>query len=403
MKTPLTPVLCLSALLFAAHPAAAQESAPANPAETEARRAAIDAFYPVMIQAVNDGEFDKARTLCRQAISWEPAVATHHYNLGCIEAKAGRKDAAFAALTEANRLGYSNTESLHADTDLASLRGDQRYNDIMHDASQNAINQLAERTTPAPAPGADEQPMPVRGIDPKRDLTKPDAAAATAAAAPPAAAKLGNNGPVGMYFMTKYWFATRSLERATWYFSPEGMAYENPTGDFSAASLAATATSQGKISLQGKDLIFTPTKGADAGKETRAEYDPQPEGGFYWNTGSFIPVAAFTSSRGIIGKWQGGFSVAGASVARTLELNADGTFKLTGAASVESRTDGSEVRAGSSGAILSGQWNVSGFFMTLTGTDGTTRRSVTFPFDDKATPANPDQFFFDSIMWSPLK
>lgn len=407
MKTPLAPVLCLSALLFAAHPAAAQEAAPATPAETEAHRAAIDAFYPVMIQALNDGEFDKARTLCRQAISWEPEVATHHYNLGCIEAKAGRKDAAFAALTEANRLGYSNTESLHTDTDLASLRGEARYNDIMHDAAQNAINQLAEKATPAPAPapapGADKQPMPAPGIDPKRDLTKPAAAAATGAATPPAAAKLGDNGPVGMYFMTRYWIATRSLERATWYFSPEGMAYENPTGDFSAASLAATATSQGKISLQGKDLVFTSTKGPDAGQETRSEYDPQDEGGFYWNTGSFIPVTALTGTRGIIGKWQGGFSVIGASVARTLELNADGTFSLSGAASLESRTDGSEVRAGSSGQILRGKWSVSGFFMTLTGSDGTTRRSVAFPWDDAKTPANPDKFFFDSIMWSPLE
>jgi hypothetical protein len=90
-------------------------------------------------------------------------------------------------------------------------------------------------------------------------------------------------------------------------------------------------------------------------------------------------------------------------VARSLELRADGTFNLSGTASVESRTDGNEVRAGASGQLSSGQWTVSGYFMTLTGSNGTTRRSITFPFDAADTPINPDYFYFDGIMWSPVK
>ncbi len=41
--------------------------------------------------------------------------------------------------------------------------------------------------------------------------------------------------------------------------------------------------------------------------------------------------------------------------------------------------------------------------MTLTGSNGNIRRSVAFPFGDSANPGIPDKFYFDGIMWSPLK
>ncbi len=408
MKTSI--VLSIFALMSAALPAAAQTP------EAVARRSAIESFYPVMIQANETGDYAKARSLCQKAIEWEPQNATHHYNLACIEAKSGNADAAFAALTEANRTGFADTEGLNADADLASLRRDARFNDIMFQTARNAISQKGGQPNAAPGQtsgtGAPAAPKP--RFDPNRRLTKPAEPAtapsspralssATGPATAPAPAKLGSSGPVGLYFMTRYWIATRSLEKAIWYFSPDGMAYENPNGDFSAASLSATASDQGQIHLDGKNLIFTPTKGKNAGKKESADYEPQPEGGFYWNTGSFIPVKALASARSIVGKWQGGFSVIGAAVARTLDLHADGSFSFSGAATISAETDGSVARAGSSGQISEGTWEVSGYFMTLTGSNGNIKRSIAFPFDDAATPVNPDKFYFDGIMWSPLK
>lgn len=372
MKIRAIKIALLMSLLLAGNPVMAA------PTQEEVNRAAVLRIHPMMLAAMDAKEFAKAKVYAQKLIELEPENSAHYYNLACVEARVGGTEAAFAALTRANQLGMADTELLGTDPDLASIRKDPRYNAVMLQTARNAIQLKA--ISPAPA-----EPQ------------------ASGPAQAPAAAKLGASGPVGLYYMTRYWVASRNLEKATWYFSPDGMAYENPTGDFSDASLAATASHQGKISLSGKKLTFTTTKGKDTGKSFAAEYDPQPEGGFYWNTGSFIPVQPLPSAKTIVGKWQGGFSVTGAMVARSLELRADGTFNMTGAATLESRTDGNEARAGASGQLFSGQWTVSGYFMTLTGTNGVTRRSIAFPFDSEDTPVNPDYFYFDGIMWSPIK
>ena len=407
MKTPIALSLFSVALLLAAEPVIAQTP------EAAARRSAIESFYPIMIEANKAGHYDKARSLCQKALEWEPENSVHHYNLACIEAKAGLPDAAFAALTKANKIGFADTEGLNSDPDLASLRGDSRFNDLMFQTSRNAISQKGAQPganpTPTPSPAAPAAPKPK--FDPNRRLTPPSPSptpapslsAGAGEGTAPAPAKLTASGPVGLYFMTRYWIATRSLEKAVWYFGPDGLAYEAPTGDFSAASLAANSSNHGQLQLEGKNLAFTPAKGPNAGNKESAEYEPQPEGGFYWNTGSFIPVPPLASARSIVGKWQGGISVSNAAVARTLELRGDGSFNLSGAASISAESDGTKARAGSSGQISEGTWNVSGYFMTLQGSTGTPRRAVAFAYDDAATPLNPDQFYFDGIMWSPLK
>ncbi|MCC6882527.1 MAG: tetratricopeptide repeat protein [Verrucomicrobiales bacterium] len=407
MKTSIAVSILIAALLSVVQPMSAQTP------EAAARRSAIESFYPVMIQANNAGNYAKARSLCQKAIEWEPQNWLHYYNLACIEAKAGDPDAAFAALTQANLKGFADTEGLNSDSDLASLRMDARFKNIMFQTAQNAINQKGAQanTTPTQTPGPTAPAAAMPKFDPNRRLTPaapagnhaPSLSSGTGQATAPAPANLSDSGPVGLYFMTRSWIATGSLERAIWYFSPDGMAYENPTGDFSAASLSATASDQGQFHLEGKNLVFTRTKGKNTGKQDSSEYDPQPEGGFYWNTGSFIPVKALTSARSIVGKWQGGFSVIGAAVARTLDLHADGSFNLSGGATISAESDGSVVRAGSSGQVSQGTWEVSGYFMTLTGSNGNIRRSVAFPFGDSANPGIPDKFYFDGIMWSPLK
>ena len=147
MKTSIALSLISVVLLSAGQPLAAQTP------EAAARRSAIESFYPIMIEANKAGNYDKARSLCRKAIEWEPQNSVHHYNLACIEAKAGQPDAAFAALTQANSTGYADTEGLNRDSDLASLRGDSRFNDIMFQTARNAISQKGDPAKANPSSG----------------------------------------------------------------------------------------------------------------------------------------------------------------------------------------------------------------------------------------------------------
>jgi Flp pilus assembly protein TadD len=53
------------------------------------------------------------------------------YNLACSLALANRADDAFDALNRAVELGYSDYEAMKKDPDLASLRGDTRFDSIL--------------------------------------------------------------------------------------------------------------------------------------------------------------------------------------------------------------------------------------------------------------------------------
>src|SRR5688572_12818527 len=92
--------------------------------DAASRRAAIEAMYPVMIKALEAKAYGRARNICDQAILWEPQNPTHHYNLACIEAQAGRLPQAVGALELAVALGFNDAKHMQADPDLAPLRGE---------------------------------------------------------------------------------------------------------------------------------------------------------------------------------------------------------------------------------------------------------------------------------------
>lgn len=361
--------------------------------DEQARQAAIDAFYPVMISAVNEGRLDAARELCEKAIAWQPGNPVHFYNLACIESKAGDAGRALEALHQAVSLGYADLRSLQTDPDLAALRGTQSFNDMLRLAARNANHQPEVGQGRAPATATVQPTQSAAGFS-----AQPSSEAA------PAQARLTPTGPVGLFFMTRYWMATRSLEKAVWYFAPDGTAYENPAGGFSAAELAAHQGRKGTISLNGEKLTLSVTGGRDAGKTSYGSYEPNPaEISFYWDMGSFVPVRGFAAGASVAGTYEGGFSSGtsstSGSVARTLTLRDDGTFSLTGAASVSASSRASRVSAGASGNIASGTWKASTYSLTLTDSSGQSKRAVAFPWDDEKTPVYPDQFYFDGIMW----
>lgn len=159
----LLPVILLAALthLGGGATASAQVQSPD-------RRAEIEAIYPVMIQALEAGNFGQARNICDQVILWEPLNPVHHYNLACIEARAGahRLRFAFDALEKSAALGFNDVATLQSDPDLSALRNTTKFTEISRTIVQNAIRTGALKLNP---PGS----SPASGKAPEVAATPP--------------------------------------------------------------------------------------------------------------------------------------------------------------------------------------------------------------------------------------
>ncbi len=112
----------------------------AAPEAADYFQAAVEILNPLVGMAVKNGDFDEARRLCQKMIGWQPNSPTHYYNLGCVEALAGNKSLAYAALQRANERGFSDVNLLNSDPDLASLQDERAFHDdIGYRAALNAI------------------------------------------------------------------------------------------------------------------------------------------------------------------------------------------------------------------------------------------------------------------------
>ena len=77
------------------------------------------------------GNFERGLQVDLKLVSVCPQECRFHYNLACSHSLLGHVDPAFAALLRAVQLGYDNAEHLEGDDDLANLRGDARYVEIL--------------------------------------------------------------------------------------------------------------------------------------------------------------------------------------------------------------------------------------------------------------------------------
>lgn len=99
-----------------------------------------------------------------------------------------------------------------------------------------------------------------------------------AAADQPATARWTSGVPVGLYFMTRFWLPTNSLEMSVWYFAPDGTVYESLTDGFSASDLAGHKGRHGRAALAADRLEITWADGKTAGSKfspdkTRDDWD----------------------------------------------------------------------------------------------------------------------------------
>lgn len=381
--------------------------------EAAARRAGIAAMQPVMLQAVQAGDFAQARTLCEKMIEWEPQNPVHHYNLACIEARAGgpRLPRALAALEQAVALGFNDAPHLQTDPDLAAIRADPKFGALVRAVAQRTNTAATAATppggqpAPSAAPGTAAQPTPrpaagapaaARPLPPP--AAKPVDLARLANTAPPAPAGFKGHVPVGLYFMTRFWSGTGSLEKAVWYFAPDGTVYQNIENGFAPADLASHRGRKGRAAFEGDQLVVAWSTGRKTASKLERE-NPT----FAWDGGIFTPVRAFDARTPIAGVYEGGESVSfggsRAAVARTLELRADGTFRWSGVSFLSSESDATRVSAGASDGDSTGRWQASAYALTLLDQKGTVFQRIAFPYDDEKTPLKPDRVFFAGIMY----
>lgn len=78
-------------------------------------------------------DMELTRICPRESVAW--------YNLGCSHALMGQGDAAFAALTKALALGYSDMDWMRQDPDLETIRQDVRFNALLRQVESPRTNQ----------------------------------------------------------------------------------------------------------------------------------------------------------------------------------------------------------------------------------------------------------------------
>jgi hypothetical protein len=351
-------------------------------AEAAAHHAAIEAFYPVMLDALQNQRYDDARELCIKAIAWESSNPSHYYNLSCIEAQSGNRIMALTALGQAAALGFNKADVIANDPDLESIRSEPLYAEAYRKIYASYEIALAA------GPAMKTNPAPIAEV-----AAAPVASVALASEVEPAPHRITGNSITGVFFMTKFWTTTNSLDTAVWYFSPEGVAYENPTG-FSPAELAAT-NSQWRINVAGDSISYA---GA-AGKVYESSFSISSNTSFNWDGGIYTAAKPFPRGTNLVGTYGGGTSVTGASSSSTLILNADESYQLTGSTSAVTKTRESIASLGAYGGGETGTWHHGTYSLTLNPAGGQMKRSIAFIYEEGRGGA-PAKFYYDGFMWS---
>ncbi len=209
----------------------------------------------------------------------------------------------------------------------------------------------------------------------------------------PSPAQLKGDTPAGLYFMTRFWSGTGSLEKSAWYFAPDGTVYRDLSRGVSREDLEAHNGRQGTLSVDGETMTVTWSDG----KTTTSTIERDGET-FTWDMGIFSPVKPFEDESDLAGRWEGGESLSGglgrAMMSKTLELRGDGTFTWHSVSFLSSDGVRTSVSAGAQGGT-SGKWELEDYTLTLTSADGKTYSGVAFPYHDGANP----RVFFNGILY----
>lgn len=317
-------------------------------APRERREAEIVAVSQAMIALLDAKNFGRARHLCDQLIVWEPENPVHHYNLACIEAQVGanRRVEALTALDQSVRLGFADAAHMQADPDLASLRDDPKFAELLRRAAANASAAAAVDSVAAPA----------RAVAP--------------AANAPTAMKAGQP-PIGPFVSMRPATGSGETEFAAWFFSADGRVFQNPRTGVEMSDLSAHRGLKGSIRLAGDELEITWANSP----RVAGPISPTAEG-FDWGGLAFTPARPFSDRARLVGIFVNTQPRPDpgelAEIPRRLDL----------------RTDGSARWQPGNGAEIDGRWDLEKFSLRLIEADGTVLRLLALPLDD-ATSAGP--------------
>ena len=213
-----------------------------------------------------------------------------------------------------------------------------------------------------------------------------------------AGGEVSGGKPEGMFFMTRYYIGTHSLEKSAYYFAADGQIYQNPTG-LAAADLAALPPGQrGTYAVEGKKLTI---KLAD-GNGSASEMEGDNPGGFNYETGIFTGVQPFAKPSDLVGSFEGGNSVSfgggSTSASNAFTFKADGTFSQEGAVSSSVSSDQSTTHVGNSDAGA-GHYQLDGWTLTLTDARGQKAQGVAFPIEKDEKTGQLVRFYFQNIAY----
>ncbi len=141
----LLPRCCLF-LLLTVPPLAADEIStqpPRNVFESLGIQTVLAPLDRQMAEAKKAGNYPLAEDFARRQTASAPWFSPAWYNLGCIQALAGRTNEAFASLEKSVSLGFRNHAQFARDADLTALRGDRRFDGLLDQARQPAPAQSA--------------------------------------------------------------------------------------------------------------------------------------------------------------------------------------------------------------------------------------------------------------------
>ena len=350
--------------------------------EAAERRAAIEGIYPIMLGALQAKNYGRARNICEQVILWEPQNPVHHYNLACIDAQAGgaRLPYAWGSLELAVALGFDDANHFQNDPDLAPLRDDPRFAQLVNKMVYNQSAQSAIESIKFPAAGKP-------ALAPGSEQTEQDQ---------PAAAGIVDGVPVGLFLMTQYLPTSLTLERSVWYFAPDRQVLRDLEHGFSQADLSKHAGARGKLGSSGEQLSITWSDGTTMTGDMEREGD-----GFTWDMRIFEPVTSFAEADDVPGVYEGSepadLSMKEMPVPQRLHLGADGTFRWEGVKIADEA--GKPRQTAAPNALTTGRWALSGFSLILTTSEGIEWRRIAFPQDDQATIIRPDHMYFGGLLY----
>jgi hypothetical protein len=209
----------------------------------------------------------------------------------------------------------------------------------------------------------------------------------------------------GLFYMQRYDMVSRHLEKAVWYFNADGKVYVNPEIGFSASELAAHKGLLGTYRIADGQMNIAWSNDSKSNNKLEIAADS-----FNFDTATFLPVKPFRNANQLVGNYEGGssftFSGNSTSIAKTLNLRADGTYSSSGIANFSktrnesnySDTNNKELIASGQGSST-GTWSLSGYSLTLSSHGAEDLRGIVFPLFHDEAKGPPDRFLFRGIVY----